>query len=191
MGLFDAIVGAISDPNQKTQTGDLAGLLQGVQALAGQQGTSEDSMQQVISALGGHVKTGLQQVHNDATPETAESMVEQLSTQGQVSPEMLERLFGNQGGQQQVAADVSKKSGIDPKMIMSLLPMVLPIIMNLLKSGGSATGGNPAQGALPPQASSSSSSMNPILRSFLDSDKDGDVDLGDVMKMAGPFLSGR
>ncbi len=188
MGLFDAIIGSISDPNQKTQSSDLAGMLQGIQALAGQQGTSEGSMQQVISALGNHVKTGLNQVHADESPETADLMVEQLSAQGQASPDMLERLFGGQGGQQQVAEDVSKKSGIDPQMIMSLLPVVLPIIMNLLKSGGPAGGGSQAAATTP---QSGGSSMNPILQSFLDSDKDGDVDLGDVIKMAGPFLSGK
>lgn len=186
MGLFDTILASINDPQRRTQSSDLAGLLQGIQSLAGQQGASEGDMQSVIAALGRHVKSGLQEVERDPTPETAEGIVNKVADQPAATPDVIERLFGQQGGEEKVAEDVSRKTGFNTQTIMAMLPVVLPMVMKLLQSGGPAAPSGQTQAA----TASGAGGMNPILQGFLDSDKDGDVDLNDVLKMAGPFLSG-
>jgi hypothetical protein len=61
--------------------------------------------------------------------------------------------------------------------------MLVPIVLNLLKSGSSVH--NPAA------AQSASAGSNPVLNSFLDANGDGNVDIGDAMSMAGRYLSQR
>ena len=58
-----------------------------------------------------------------------------------------------------------------------MIPVLVPILLNLLQTGGNAQ--NPAQG------------QNPVLNTFLDADGDGDVDITDAMLMASRFLNQR
>ena len=76
--------------------------------------------------------------------------------------------------QNAVAAAVAEKTGLDANQVMVMLPMVIPIVMKFLNQG-SAKAGTQVQG-------------NPLVTAFLDGDGDGDVDMGDVLKMAGKFL---
>jgi hypothetical protein len=56
---------------------------------------------------------------------------------------------------------------------VGLLPILVPLVLNLLNSGHHQ---DPQQGG------------NSVLKGFLDSDRDGDVDISDALKMAGQFL---
>ncbi len=185
MGLFDQIVSAINDPGKKAGAEVLQSLLSGLQS----QGESEgggfaaDDLQKLVVALGAPVKKALMAIEQSPTPESAADVVAALSSIPKASPDLLDKLFGS-GGHQQVSNDLSQKTGIDVSKIMAMLPVVLPLVMKLFNSGGSAA----PQGA---SGAAAGLANNPILKGFLDSDKDGDVDLADVLKMAGPFLSGK
>ena len=76
--------------------------------------------------------------------------------------------------QQQLAETVAQRTGLDANMIQGLLPMLVPIVLNVLKSGANAR--NPQGGG------------NPVLNSFLDADNDGDVDIADAMQMANRYM---
>jgi hypothetical protein len=56
-------------------------------------------------------------------------------------------------------------------MIEQLLPVLVPIVLNFLKTGASSQSGG-----------------NSVLNSFLDADNDGDVDIADAMQMATRYL---
>lgn len=172
MGLFDKIAGAINDPNLQASIGQLGEIVGGVQQAGTTQGLDSSSTNSVISALGGHVRSALQQRQASDGIEGVQHLINQFGGTG-MNPNAVTALFSPQQ-QQQVAQSVSGVTGIDTRTIQAMLPMLIPIVLNFLKMGS-------AQGPM--------SGQNPVLRGFLDTDGDGDVDLGDAMNMAGRFMN--
>ncbi len=170
MGLFDQIVSAIDNPNLQASAGQLGGILNTVQSLSGSQGASSDSTQAALGVVGKHVRSALKSQQSGGQ---AQSLVNQFSGTG-ANPNAVSALF-SEGQQQQIVQEISQRTGLDSKMIVGMLPMLVPLVLNLLNSGSQNQ--DPRQGG------------NPVLNSFLDSDGDGDVDVSDALKMAGKFLS--
>lgn len=173
MGLLDQLMGAVSNPNQQASSDQLGAIFNAVQQISGNQGVDSSATQSVLSALGGHVKTALQQQQQTRGAEGVASMVNQLSGT-HPSAGAIDAIFG--GNQQQVVQSVSQQSGVNANTIQAMLPVLIPVIMSVLQSGALTQGGAPG------------ASGNPLLNSFLDSDRDGDTDLGDLMSMAGRFM---
>jgi hypothetical protein len=80
--------------------------------------------------------------------------------------------------QSAVLQGVAGKTGLNASQLEGLIPSLLPIVMKFFNLGAGAPGGMAGM------------AQNPLLKQFLDSDRDGDVDLGDVFKFAGRFLNG-
>ncbi|GAB4229310.1 MAG: DUF937 domain-containing protein [Elainellaceae cyanobacterium] len=176
MGLFDQVLGAISNPNQQASNDQLGSILGTVQQATGSQGLDSGSTQAVMSMLGSYVRSSLQQQRQTQGAGRAEAIVNQF---GGTSPNQnaVQALFGmNQ--QQQIAQAISQRTGINSQTILALLPVLVPIVLNFLKTG--ATKSN-----VPNDRAGS----NSVLNSFLDADGDGDVDIADAMGMAGRYLS--
>ncbi|MGB3239628.1 MAG: DUF937 domain-containing protein [Geitlerinemataceae cyanobacterium] len=173
MGLFDKIAGAINDPNLQASVGQLGEILGGVQQASNTQGMDASSTQAVISALGGHVRSALQEKRASEGIGGVQNVINQFGGTG-FNPQAVLALFSPQQ-QQQVSQAISGATGIDASMIQALLPTLIPTVLNFLKMG--STQGAPTTG------------QNPILKGFLDTDGDGDVDLGDAISMAGRFLN--
>lgn len=172
MGLFDKIAGAINDPNLQASVGQLGDILGSVQQAGNSQGMDASSTQAVISALGGHVRSALQEKQASEGVSGVQSLINQFGGTG-FNPQAVLALFSPQQ-QQQVSQAVSGVTGIDASMVQTLLPTLIPTVLNFLKMGST-------QGE--------ASGQNSILSGFLDTDGDGDVDLGDAMGMAGRFLN--
>ena len=166
------------DDSSENGENSIADLMQGLQALSGAQGTSTHDLQNLVSALGGQVKSGLRQITDAPTAESAEQIVEQIASQQEASPDMLSKIFSGQEPSQ-IAATASQKTGLGSDKIMAMLPVVLPMVMKFLQSKGNGTS---------QKSQLSGSGSDSLLTSFLDSDNDGDVDLQDVMKLASKFL---
>lgn len=183
MGLFDQIVGALDNPNQQANTNQLSGILGTVQSLAGSQGMNSATTQALMSVVGGHVRSALQQQRATAGSERTEAIVNQFSG---TSPNAgaVQALFSPQQ-QQQVSQDAAQKTGVNAGTIQSMLPLLIPVILNLLQSGAS---NSTAQSSAPTPGNASS---NSVLNAFLDSDGDGQVDVGDAMSLANRFLNQR
>jgi hypothetical protein len=172
MGLFDQIVSAIDNPNLQASAGQLGGILNTVQSLSGSQGTSSESTQTALGVVGKHVRSALQSQQSSGQ---AQALVNQFSGTS-ANPEAVNALF-SEGQQQQMVQEISQRTGLDSKVILGLLPVLVPLVLNLLNSGSHNQ--DPRQGG------------NPVLNSFLDSDRDGDVDVSDALKMANQFLNKR
>ncbi|NJR66684.1 MAG: DUF937 domain-containing protein [Leptolyngbyaceae cyanobacterium CRU_2_3] len=180
MGLFDQILGAIDNPNQQANPDQLSAILNTVQQVASSQGVQSTATNDVMSMLGGYVRGALQQQAATGGRERAEAIVNQF---GGTSPSTsaLQAIF-SPDQQQQVAQAISQRTGISASTILAMLPMLIPVILNLLKSGtGNAQGNSPQM----------DSGSNPVLNAFLDADGDGDVDIGDAMSLAGRYLTQR
>jgi hypothetical protein len=173
MGLFDQVMNAINDTNQQANTNQIEQILGTVQQLASNKGVDSSVAQTVTSVVGNYVRSSLQQQRTTGGNEQVASILDQFSGT-QENPAAVEALF-SPTQQQQIAQDAAQKTGLNTDTILSMLPVITPIILNLLQSG--------KQAGAPPATS------NSVLNSFLDTDADGDVDVGDALSFASRFLN--
>jgi hypothetical protein len=176
MGLFDQVLNAINNPNQQASTDGISQILGTLQQLASSKGVDPAIAQTVTSVVGNYVRSALQQQRETGGNEQIAAIIDQFSGTG-ANPAAVEALFSPQQ-QQQITQDASQKTGLNPDTIQSMLPVLTPIILNLLRSGRQT------------DATSDSPSSNSVLNTFLDTDADGDVDLGDAFSFASRFLKG-
>ena len=170
MGIFDQVMGAIQDPNREASFGQLGQIVSKAQQVAQANNANSSATQQAASVVGGFVQSALKEKQQTQGIDAVLDLVKQGTTDG---AGVLPKLF-NPDQQTQIASAVAQKTGLDASQVMVMLPMVIPIVMKFLNQGSAKTG-TQAQG-------------NPLVNAFLDSDGDGDVDMGDMLKMAGRFM---
>lgn len=171
MSLFNQIVNALDNPEQEASTNQLNNILDTVQQLSGNYQTQPSSIESAMSIVGNFTRSALK----DRKTQGGEPQVQQLINNfagNQASSQALRALFGN-SQLQAMTQQISNKTGLNAGVVQAMLPVLVPLILNLLKTG---------------QNNRSSQPSNPVLNSFLDTDGDGDVDLGDAMKMASRYL---
>lgn len=173
MGLFDQIVSAINNPNQQASPDQLGGILQAVEQLSRGQGTSPATTQTALSVVSSYVRSALQQ--KQTSGDQAEQIVNRYSGTTP-NPQAVQDLF-TPDQQQRVIQDTATRTGLSNSAIQAMLPLLVPIVLNLLQSGASNQ--------------SSGRGTNSVLNAFLDSDRDGAVDLKDVMGLASQYLGQR
>ncbi|NEQ48968.1 MAG: DUF937 domain-containing protein [Leptolyngbya sp. SIO3F4] len=170
MGIFDQVMGAIQDPNREASIGQLGQIVSMAQQVAQSNNANSSTTEQAASVLGGFVQSALREKQQTQGLDAVLDLVTQGTTDG---AGVLPKLF-SPDQQNEIAATISQKTGLDATQVVAMLPMVLPIVMQFLNQGAAKTG-TQAQG-------------NPLVTAFLDGDGDGDVDMGDMLKMAGKFL---
>ena len=175
--MFFEVLSVINDPNRQASIEQLSQVQASVQKLAKSQDLETDQMQSMMTALGGSLRPILQQQQSQlSTGNSLTSILGQLTDTDTDTTAALESLIPPQL-QQQMAQVVAQKTGMNADTIQSLLPQLLPVVMELLNMGASKPG-------------SSGGDTNPLVAAFLDSDRDGDADLGNVMKLVDRFLNG-
>lgn len=193
MNFFDVLVSSIQDPQAGTQKSDLEGLLGAL--LGGAPAAAQPSARQVppqaaeglAGTIGSVLKPALREAGQRGGIEGIDALLGSLK-QNANSPQALERTLGHDRMEQMVNK-AQQKSGLPADAIMSMLPVILPAIISLLQSGarsGAAapsaqtgvTAGDPLAGLV----------SNPLLKGFLDSDGDGDVDMQDLVRLGSKFL---
>ncbi|MEM9162334.1 MAG: DUF937 domain-containing protein [Cyanobacteria bacterium P01_F01_bin.4] len=175
MGLFDQVLSAVQDPNRQASMGQLGQILSTAQQLGQANNTDSNTMQQAASVLGGFVRSSLKDTRATQGPAAAEALVQQGATDG---TGVLPKLF-NAGQQQQLVQVLSQKTGLNAGQVQAMLPMLIPLVMRLLNQGSTKAS---------PQPEGSAGASNNVLSAFLDADGDGDVDMGDMLGMAGTFM---
>lgn len=183
MGLFDQILGAIDSPNQQASPAQLSNILTAAQQLSSSQGVDAGTTQTAMSVVGSFVRSALQEERQTRGADSAEAIVNQYAGTTP-NANAVQALFG--GNQQnQVIQAVSQRTGIPPQTIQMLLPILVPLVLNLLKTGSSNV--NAPNSTTTPAATTGSG--NSVLNAFLDADGDGDVDVGDAMRLAGRYMN--
>ena len=172
MGLFDQIIGALDNSSQQGNAGQIGNILNTVQQLSNNTGTDPSTMQSALGIVGNYVRSALQEKRNTEGPQAAQEVVNQFGDTSP-NPQAVDSLFAP-FLQQQLANTVAQRTGLNAGLIQQLLPTLVPLVLNLLRSGASSQ--NPQTGG------------NPVLNSFLDADGDGDVDISDAMRMASRYL---
>jgi hypothetical protein len=171
MNIFNQIVSAIDNPEQEASNNQLSSILDTVQQLSGNYQANPSAVESAMSIVGNYTKSALQQQRNQGGTTQVNQMLNQFGGT-QASPQVLSALFGSSQLQSMIT-QISQRTGLNSQTIQSMLPILVPLVLNLLKTGnqkGNLQGGNP------------------VLNSFLDSDGDGDVDVSDMMTMASRYL---
>jgi hypothetical protein len=173
MGMFFDVLSAINNPDLQGNVTQLETTVAALQQFAGQNNISPSTLETMMSALGGIMQGQMRQQSGVGASQLAalfsqgrEPVSGATSWQSLMPPQM----------QQQVAQTLSQKTGMNPSLVQAALPTLIPAVMGLLQMG------NPKPGA-------SRTTTNPLLTAFLDRDRDGDTDLGDVFKFANRFIN--
>ena len=171
MSIFNQILSAIDNPEKEASNNQLGSILDTVQQLSGNYQTNPNAVESAMSIVGNYTKSALRQQRQQG----GEAQVNQLLSQfggTQASPQILSSLFGSSQLQSMIG-QISQRTGLNARTIQSMLPILVPLVLNLLRTGNNKRN---VQGG------------NPVLNSFLDSDGDGDVDISDMMRMASRHL---
>jgi hypothetical protein len=193
MNFFDVLVSSIQDPQAGTQKSDLEGLLGAL--LGGASGAAPQTSARQLppgaaeglaGTIGSVLKPALREAGQSGGIEGIDALLGSLK-QNANSPQALERTLGHDRMEQMVNK-AQQKSGLPADAIMSMLPVIIPALVALLQSGArqgaapsaqtGATAGDPLAGLV----------SNPLLKGFLDSDGDGDVDMADLVRLGSKFL---
>ncbi|MEM8638232.1 MAG: DUF937 domain-containing protein [Cyanobacteria bacterium P01_G01_bin.54] len=169
MSLVNSLLGAIDNPNLQANANQLGNIVNTVQSLSQANSASPDAMQMAMGIVGKYVQSSLKQKRQQDGPQATQQLVNQYSGT-QPNAAVVNALLGSQQAQGLIN-EVSAKTGLPAGTIQALLPSLIPLVLQFLQSGASLDGNN-----------------NELLNSFLDSDGDGDVDIADVMKLAGQFM---
>ncbi|WP_017661067.1 DUF937 domain-containing protein [Baaleninema simplex] len=172
MGLFDKITNAINDPNLQASVGQLGSIVNTVRQSSDSQGLDPATTQAVMSVVGTQVRKALQEKRQDEGEGTVKAIVDRFGGTD-ASLQAVQALFSPQR-QETVAEEASRQTGANASTVQALLPILVPLVLNFLKTGSNAQ--NPA------------SETNPVLSGFLDADGDGDVDMGDALRLASQFV---
>lgn len=170
MGLFNQVMSAIQDPNREASMGQMGQILSAAQQVARANNADAGTTQQAASIIGGFVRSALKEKRQNEGEAAAEALVQQGARDG---ASVIPQLF-NMAQQQQMSQSVAQRTGLDAGQVQSMLPMLIPLVMRFLNQGSTKAG---VQGG-----------GNPLMSAFLDGDGDGDVDMGDMLTMAGRFM---
>jgi hypothetical protein len=171
MGLFDLVLGAIANPNQQASPGQIGEILSTVNQLSNNANTNPSTIQSVLSIVGNHARSALQQKRQNEGEQQTQGFINQFGGTNP-STQAVQLLFSTPQIQQ-IVQEVAQRTGLSSGTIQAMLPILVPLVLKFLQ-----TGNNTQQ----PQGS------NPVLNTFLDADNDGDVDIADAMLMAGRYM---
>ena len=171
MSIFNQIISAINNPEKEASSNQLSTILDTVQKLSGNYQANPDAVQSAMSIVGNYTRSALQQQRSQNGVGQVNQLINQFGGT-QSSPQILSTLFGSSQLQDMIQ-QISRRTGLNARTIQSMLPILVPLVLNLLKTGNNKSN---VQG------------NNPVVNSFLDSDGDGDVDLKDAMNMASRYL---
>ncbi|MEC4983503.1 MAG: hypothetical protein SAJ37_14355 [Oscillatoria sp. PMC 1068.18] len=170
MGLFDTIINAIDSSDRQGSSTQLATLIDSVQQLSSTYQTNPGAVESAMSVVGNFVRSSLQEKRQTAGEQQAQAIVNQFGG-FQPSTQAINVLFSTPQ-LQQIIREVESRTGLSSGTIQGMLPILVPLVLNLLKTGNST----------------SASNSNSVLNRFLDADRDGDVDLADAMQLASRYL---
>lgn len=197
MNFFDVLVSSIQDPQSATQKSDLEGLLGAL--LGGAPGTAPSQAREIpagaaeglAGTVGSVLKPALREAGQQGGIEGIDALLGSLK-QNANSPQALERTLGHDRMEQMVNK-AQQKSGLPTGDIKSMLPVIIPALVSLLQSGARA-GAAPSAPSVRTGATATADdpfaalASNPLLKGFLDSDGDGDVDMQDLVRLGSKFL---
>ena len=171
MSIFNQILSAIDDPEREASSNQLGSIFDTVQQLSGNYQTSPSAVQSAMSIVGNYTKSALRQQRTRGGTAQVNQIINQFGGT-RANSQVLSTLFGSSQLQGMIG-QISRRTGLDARTIQMMLPILVPLVLNMLRTGNNKRN---LQGS------------NPVANTFLDSDGDGDIDLNDAMNMASRYL---
>ncbi|MEI6379436.1 MAG: DUF937 domain-containing protein [Cyanobacteriota bacterium ELA615] len=171
MGLIFDVLSAINDPKKVASVESLGGIYDGIQQLAGNHGLNSAATQSIVSSVGDQLRTSLQKQATGGNAVDIAGLIGKFAT-GSSTGASLQSLIPD-SAQQLLLKGMTDKLGLSSTGALGLVGSLAPLLLKFLNLGSSSQGVG----------------SNPILTTFLDSNHDGNVDLGDALKFAGRFLT--
>lgn len=171
MSIFNQILSAIDDPQKEASSNQLGAILDTVQQLSGNNNANPDAIQSAMSMVGSYTKSALQEQRNQGGAAQVNQLINQFGGTN-ANSQILSTLFNNNQLQNMIQ-QISSSTGLNARTIQSLLPILVPLVLSLLKTGNNK--GNLQEN-------------NSVASAFLDADGDGDVDMTDALSMASRYL---
>ena len=172
MSIFNQILSAIDNPEKEASTNQLGSILDTVQQLSGNYQANPDAVQSAMSIVGNYTKSALQQQRSQGGTAQVNQLINQFGGT-QANSQVLSTPF-NSSQLENMIQHISLCTGLNARTIQGMLPILVPLVLNFLKTGNDKRN---IQG------------NNQVVSSFLDSDGDGDVDLKDAINMASRYLA--
>ena len=167
--MFFEILSAINDPNQQASVSQLEQVIKSIQQLASNQGVNAQQMQSMMTVVGQALHPILQQKQSQMGMEQLASKLsivrDRATLQSVITPET----------QQQLIQTIAQKTGMQANTAQTMLPQLLPLIMQLFQLG------TPIPGSV--------NGTNALLSDFLNGNRTNSTDLGNVVKFAERFLN--
>jgi predicted Kef-type K+ transport protein len=172
MSIFFDVLSAINNPNQQASVSQLGSIMSSVHNLATSYGIQPSQAQSMMSVVGNLIRPVLQQQQSTVGSGGLETLISQAVASGAgasalqalITPDLM----------QQFAPIIAQQTGMNPSLVQTALPTFISTVLSFLNMGA------PKPGVW---------GSNSLLTAFLDGDRDGDADLGDVMKFANRFLN--
>ena len=172
MGLFFNVLCAINNPNQQASVSQLQTVINMIQELGASRGIEASKMQIVMSALSRLIRPALQE-QQTALGDTQLKILINDAVASSKAAAVIHSLFSPEL-QEQMVERISQKTGFAAETLQAMLPMLILAVLMLLNLGASL---------------SDEAAANPLLNTFLESDRDDETDLGEVFKFANRFLN--
>jgi len=169
MSFFDSIISAIQSPQHAGSSQDLQSMANLTSMIPGLQGAGQQ-IQPILNVLGPHLQDVLNEQKQTEGTGAAQQTVKDLSQPG-VSVQDLQNLFGTDRFNG-IINQISQATGLNSQLILGALPLVIPVIMQLLATGNHQTN---------PQA------PNPVLNHFLCGQNGGAL-LNEVFQLASQYI---
>ena len=161
MSFLDNIVNTVAKSTTGSSGFDLGALAQ----LATNTGANQSTMTSALSVVGNYLAKSLKA--KKAEGENPEELMKQYSG-NQPNPQAVDSIFS--AGQKKELGEKLESQGVLSSNVSQVLAALVPIGLQFLQSMNKEGSGNT------------------MLKSFLDSDGDGDLDLADAMNIAGKFM---
>jgi hypothetical protein len=169
MSLFDSIISAIQSPQHAGSNQDLQSMANLTNIIPGLQGAGQQ-IQPILNVIGPHLQDVLNEQKQTEGAAAAQQTVKDLSQPG-VGVQDLQNLFGTDRFNG-IINQISQATGLNNQLILSALPLVIPVIMQLLAAGNHQTN---------PQA------PNPVLNHFLGGQNGGAL-LNEAFQLASQYI---
>jgi len=174
MSLFEEVLNAINEPDKQANSTQISQIIGVIEQFSQVGNVNDQKSQALTSIVGKYVRSALKEKQQSQGIEEAEAVIEKYGGTSPNAEAVNAVMTPHQ--QQEMAEEAAKSTGLNREVIESMLPSLIPVVLNLLQTGATKVK-NPG------------SVSNSVLQSFLDTDGDEDVDIADALSLAKQFLS--
>ncbi|MBU6230401.1 MAG: DUF937 domain-containing protein [Cyanobacteria bacterium REEB459] len=128
MGLFEQIIGAVAS------SGHLDDVLNTVEQFGSNAGIDTSVLHSVLPVVEEQIRAALQDKESNEGSDLVQGLISQFAGTSH-SSEAVNAIFTPEV-QQQIAAAVAERTGLEAGMIQQILPLAVPLVLNFFNRGG-------------------------------------------------------